>query len=106
MHQTDTTIGVEELQSRVLAYARQAVRRGAISENRLAILIGLSQPHLHHILNGKRAARPRHADAIARALAITPLDLYTLDELHAMVHATMRAREARLHAELESSSGQ
>lgn len=95
------TISVEELQGRVLAYARQAVLRGAISENRLAQLIGLSQPHLHHILKGKRTARPEHCDAIARALAITALDLYTLEELRSLINAAVEHTRARMHAELD-----
>jgi hypothetical protein len=74
---------VQDLERRILAYARQAVASGVISEKRLALAMGLSQPHLHHVFKGKRGCSPRIADAIVRALGITALDLHTLDEMGA-----------------------
>ena len=95
------SLTVEELQRRIVAYARQAVARGVVSENRLAILVGISQPHLHHILKGKRACSAATADAIVRALGVHGFDLYTLEELRELIDAAIANTRARVHAELE-----
>lgn len=86
-----------ELRKRILSYAAASILAGLISESRLAKLTGYSQPHIHHVLNARRNGTPRLVDAIARALRITVLDLYTLDEIHAMVddsQAELATRDA------------
>ena len=74
-----------ELRKRILSYAAASIQAGLISEQRLAKLAGYSQPHIHNVLAAVRTGRPQLVDAIARALQITVLDLYTLEEIHAMV---------------------
>ena len=98
-------LSVEDLQRRVLAYARQAVERRLISENRLAILVRVSQPHLHHVLAGKRTLRPALADEFVRALGIHLFDLYTLEELRALIRAAVERGYERIEAELEETVG-
>jgi hypothetical protein len=58
---------IDELRRRV--HAGQATERG------LAQLAGLSQPHLHHVLKGKRHLSPAKADAILQHLGLDLRDL-------------------------------
>ena len=85
-----------ELRARLIKYANAAVGADLISENRLAILTGYSQPHVHHVLNGIRQAAPALADAIARVLRVNILDLYTLGEIRDMVQDSQAEQLARL----------
>lgn len=64
-----------ELQRRLIAYLRENVRNGDITERRLARITGVSQPHIHHVLSGKRGLSMDMADQILRALRIDLLDL-------------------------------
>ena len=68
MNYTDTMNSlIEEL--------RRRVRSGEASERALAQMAGLSQPHLHHVLKGKRKLSPQKADAILSHLGLDLLDL-------------------------------
>lgn len=95
---------VQDLERRILRYARQSVSAGVITENRLALAMGLSQPHVHHVLKGKRRCSPAIADGLVRALGITAMDLYTLEELRSLVHASVERAQARIEAELETAA--
>ena len=44
---------------------------GELSERRLARLTGISQPHVHNVLKGKRILSPRAADQILHRLELT-----------------------------------
>lgn len=63
------------LQQRLIAETRARIRNGELSERALSRRIGLSQPHMHHILTGKRGLRAGVADRILRELQISVLDL-------------------------------
>ncbi len=65
----------ETLQRRLLAFVRTYVRNGELTERGLARMIGISQPHMHHILKGARALSVENADRILRGLDLTVLDL-------------------------------
>jgi hypothetical protein len=54
---------------------RRRVRNGEVSERGLALMAGLSQPHLHHVLKGKRKLSLAKADAILHHLRLDLLDL-------------------------------
>lgn len=77
------------------------MRRGLISERRLAIAAGCSQPHMHHVLAGLRRYTPALADRIGRALGVTLPDLYTLAEVEALVADSLAERRIRAEVELE-----
>ena len=62
-----------ELRERVI----QLVRRGEISERRLARQTGYTQPHIHNVLKG---ARRLHSDVADRLLAAAGLRLEDLSE--------------------------
>ncbi|MCB9384840.1 MAG: helix-turn-helix transcriptional regulator [Bryobacterales bacterium] len=70
-----TIEGFEDAASRLLYLAQGRVRSGELSERRLAKLAGLSQPHLHNILAGKRGLPYAAADKLLRALDLTVADL-------------------------------
>ncbi len=74
-------INFREFQQRLVANLRDRVRAGEITERGLARLTGISQPHMHHLLNGKRTASPDMADRILRYLRMDLLDLVEPGEL-------------------------
>ncbi len=65
----------ETLQRRLLAQVKTYVRNGDLTERGLARMIGISQPHMHHILKGVRTLSIENADRILRRLDLTVLDL-------------------------------
>jgi transcriptional regulator with XRE-family HTH domain len=70
-----------ELQQRLLEELRQRVRSGAATERGLARLSGISQPHLHNVLKGKRLLSMDKADELLRHLQIDVLQLIPPQEL-------------------------
>ncbi len=77
----------EALRSRLIAQVRGRVQRGEVTERRLGRLTGISQPHLHNILNGSRHLSPAMADLLLRQLQITVVDLLSANELAACTTA-------------------
>jgi transcriptional regulator with XRE-family HTH domain len=65
----------ETLQRRLLVRVKAYVRNGDLTERGLARMIGISQPHMHHILKGVRTLSIENADRILRRLDLTVLDL-------------------------------
>ncbi len=63
------------LRLRLIAHVQSRLRNGEITERGLARLSGISQPHMHNLLNGTRVLRPEMADQILRCLRIDLLDL-------------------------------
>ena len=70
-----------DLQQRLLKELRQRVRSGAATERGLARLSGISQPHLHNVLKGKRKLSLTKADGILHRLQIDLLQLLEPEEL-------------------------
>jgi plasmid maintenance system antidote protein VapI len=64
-----------DLQNRLAENLRVRVRRGEITERGLARLTGVSQPHIHHVLNGKRLLSADMADQVMAHLRMDILDL-------------------------------
>jgi transcriptional regulator with XRE-family HTH domain len=62
----------------------QALQAGEITERGLARRIGISQPHIHNVLKGKRLLSWKSADALLQGLNLSILDLvnhsHTTDE--------------------------
>jgi transcriptional regulator with XRE-family HTH domain len=65
----------ETLQRRLLASVKGRVQNGELTERGLARMIGISQPHMHHILKGARSLSVETADRILRRLGLSVLDL-------------------------------
>jgi hypothetical protein len=70
-----------EFRRRFVALLREKVRSGEITERGLARITGVSQPHIHHVLKGKRTLSSDMADAILGQLHLDLVDLLEPDEL-------------------------
>jgi len=70
-----------EMQRRLVAYLREKVRNGDITERRLARITSVSQPHIHNVLSGKRGFSMEMADQVLRALRIDLLDFLKPEDL-------------------------
>jgi plasmid maintenance system antidote protein VapI len=70
-----------DLQNRLAENLRERVRSGEITERGLARLTGVSQPHIHHVLKGKRLLSPDMADQVMGHLRMDILDLVDPIEL-------------------------
>jgi transcriptional regulator with XRE-family HTH domain len=70
-----------ELEGRLIENLRERVRCGELTERGLARLTGISQPHIHNVLKGKRYFSAQTADAILRELQVDLLDLIHPSEL-------------------------
>ena len=70
-----------DLLQRLLGELRRRVQSGAATERGLARLSGISQPHLHNVLKGKRILSMEKADAVLRRLQIDVLHLVEPEEL-------------------------
>lgn len=81
----------EVFQLRLIQHVHARVQRGELTERGLARHTGISQPHLHNVLKGRRALSPPMADLLLRHLHITLLDLLKTDEL--VVHDRLRGME-------------
>ncbi len=73
--------GFEKLLQRLVRRAAALLVNGEYTERGLARLTGISQPHLHHILSGKRTLTPHVADAILASLGWGLGDLIAPEEL-------------------------
>jgi len=69
-----------ELQMRLLSHIRTLVHNGVLTERSLARLTGISQPHIHNVLKGKRLASTAMADQILLRLRVDLLDLLAPEE--------------------------
>jgi Helix-turn-helix len=58
------------LEMRLLCYLRDMIRKGEITERSLARITGISQPHLHNVLKGKRLLSTEKADQILSYLRL------------------------------------
>jgi hypothetical protein len=63
------------LQNSLLHNLKTRVSNGELTERGLARLVGISQPHMHNVLNGRRILSSELADQILEKLHISVLDL-------------------------------
>ena len=66
---------IRHMQQRLLVLLNEKVRRGEMSQRRLARLTGFTQPHIHNVLKGARAMNPNLADAVLQCLNLSVSDL-------------------------------
>ena len=64
-----------DLQNRFVALLRKRVRNGELTERGLARMVGVSQPHMHNVLHGKRSFSVETTDEMMRLLRVDVLDL-------------------------------
>ncbi|MGA3097720.1 MAG: helix-turn-helix transcriptional regulator [Bryobacteraceae bacterium] len=77
----DTYINFCGFQERLTAHLRKLVRSGEVTERGLARLTQVSQPHMHHVLKGKRVLSAETADKVLRQLRLDLMDLLEPGEL-------------------------
>jgi hypothetical protein len=63
-----------DVQQRFIALLQKRVRNGELTERGLARMVGLSQPHMHNVLHGKRSFSVETTDEIMRRLRMDVLD--------------------------------
>jgi transcriptional regulator with XRE-family HTH domain len=71
----------QELRERFVTHLRERVRSGEITERGLARISGVSQPHIHNVLKGKRVLSTVMSDEILRNLRMDLLDLMKPEDL-------------------------
>jgi transcriptional regulator with XRE-family HTH domain len=64
-----------DLHRRLIEDLHRRVRSGEATERGLARITGVSQPHMHNVLKGKRLLSADMADAVLRHLDMDLLDL-------------------------------
>lgn len=69
-----------ELEQQLISLLQAKVRSGEVTERSLARIIGLSQPHVHNVLKGKRSLSMETADAILHRLRVDLTDLMGREE--------------------------
>jgi plasmid maintenance system antidote protein VapI len=65
----------QDLHLRFVVFLQERVRSGQVTERGLARMTGISQPHIHNVLSGKRALSPELSDQILQRLHLDVLDL-------------------------------
>ena len=73
--------GFQELHRRLVLLLLERVRSGEMTERGLARVTGISQPHIHNVLKGKRLLSKDTADVILLELHLDVLDLVEPREL-------------------------
>ena len=70
-----------EQQCRLIAHLHALIRSGNATERGLARLTGVSQPHMHNVLKGKRFLSLEMADQVLAQLHLDLLDFIEPKEL-------------------------
>ena len=65
----------ERLQLNLIQHLRDRVHAGELTERSLARITGISQPHLHNVLKGKRLLSIQKLDRILSYLELDLIDL-------------------------------
>lgn len=95
----------QDAQLRLVAYVRDRIRNGELTERAFARQIGISQPHAHNVLKGIRNLSPEILDLTLRHFHLSLLDLATESALEAnLQHRRVRERLAEVPF-LESPMG-
>ncbi len=68
------------------------IRNGELTERGLARRVGLSQSHIHNVLNGARVLTPTTADRLLAGLEVSVLELIEREEAEAYWVARSRYR--------------
>jgi transcriptional regulator with XRE-family HTH domain len=69
------------LHQRFILFLQDRVRSGEITERGLARITGVSQPHIHNALKGKRTFSMATIDQILNRLHMDVLDLINRDDV-------------------------
>jgi len=87
----------QDARLKLLAYVRNEVRNGELTERGFARLIGISQPHAHNVLNGTRNFSPQVFDLVLKYFHLSLLDLAPIEQIDAQIqHRRPRERMAEV----------
>lgn len=75
------SVAIGDLCNRLIDRLRAGVASGSLTVRRLAKDVGVSQPHMQNIINGKRSLTVQMADRLLRHQHCSVLDLATVSEL-------------------------
>ncbi len=75
----------QDARLKLLAYVRNEVRNGELTERGFARLIGISQPHAHNVLKGTRTLSPFVSDLVLRYFHLSLLDLAPIEEIESQL---------------------
>lgn len=95
--------GFERLLKRLVRRLAARLTNGEFTERGLARILGISQPHLHHILAGKRSLTPQVADGILASLDWSLGELFSGEELMQIV--LHHQSQAGIHGLIPVASG-
>jgi len=70
-----------QLHARLVAVLEARIRNGEYTERQLARVVALSQPHLHHVLKGKRLLSLERASQVLRQLHMDLVDLLDAEDI-------------------------
>ncbi len=87
--------GFVELLERLKQALTERVRNGELTERGLARRVGLSQAHIHNVLNGKRILTSSVADRLMSELRLSLFDLVEADEFEKLLRRTCRGQACR-----------
>lgn len=71
----------QDAQLRLLAYVRDRIQSGELTERGFARRIGISQPHVHNVLKGVRNLSPEIFDSTLKYFHLSILDLAPQNDL-------------------------
>lgn len=74
-------LGFEELHKRLILVLLDRIHSGQLTERGISRITGVSQPHIHNVLKGKRDFSTGTADKILRELHMDIMDLLDPREL-------------------------
>ncbi len=80
----------------LLEKLRGIVANGIVSERRIAQAVGMSQPHIHHLLSGERALTVPVADRLLATLEISSAELLDEFQVGLAFQALRRRQEPRV----------
>ncbi|MBA3976082.1 MAG: hypothetical protein C0504_17895 [Candidatus Solibacter sp.] len=92
------------LQRRMVAYLRDLMSNGELTERGLARMIGVSQPHIHNVLKGVRTLSPEIGDQISAVLGVSLLELAESSELASVLED--RVAEDLAYRVVRAAAGQ
>ena len=75
----------QDARFKLLAYVRNEVRNGELTERRFARIMGISQPHAHNVLKGVRNLSPEIFDLMLKYFHLSLLDLAPLEEIESQI---------------------
>jgi predicted XRE-type DNA-binding protein len=73
-------VDFRDLHNALIAELTERIRGGELTERGLARLVGISQPHVHNVLKGKRGFSVEKSDVILHRLHMDVRDLVRLVE--------------------------